>query len=163
MTRSWASPAGLPAGACAAREIDVKGPAANALRITCCLWVALLTGCGTEHETLRKVLGIADDEELTVALIEERAIQRFPIGTSLDEIRAALPATETTPPTALFGPLPFEPWTVSEGDCRVGVVSEFAASLAPDLIFTRRFVSIQFHGCDGVLEQVCVYFFGYGL
>ena len=143
----------------------MKGPAANALRITCCLWAALLTGCGTEHETLRKVLGIADDEQLTQALIEERAIQRFPIGTSLDEIRAALPATEPTPPGALFlfGLVPLSPWTVSEGDCRVGFVSEFPASLEPQLLFTRRFFSIQFHGCDGVLEEVCVYFFGYGL
>ena len=141
----------------------MKGPAANALWITCCLWAALLTGCGTENQTLRNVLGIADDEQLTQALIEERAIQRFPIGTSLDEIRAALPATETTPPTALFGPLPFDPWRVSEGDCRVGVVAEFARSwTSPDSIFFRRFVSIQFHGCVGVLEQVCVYFFDYG-
>ena len=152
----------MPAAACAAREIDVKGPAANALRITCCLWAALLTGCGTEHETLRKVLGIADDEELTVALIEERAIQRFPIGTSLDEIRAALPATETTPASALFGLVPLSPWTVSELNCGVAVVSEFAASLAPGLIFFRRFIGVGFHGCDGVVERVDVRFFDIG-
>ena len=142
----------------------MKGPAANALRITCCLWAALLTGCGTEHETFRKVLGIADDEELTVALIEERAIQRFPIGTSLDEIRAALPATETTPFVALFGPFPFNPWAVSELNCGVAVVSEFARSwTSPGSIFFRRFIGVGFHGCDGVVERVDVCFFDIAL
>ena len=113
--------------------------------LSACMIACSLCGCAAEHQTLRSVLQISPDDKLTESMVRTRALERFPVGTSVRDVRAALPPDE--PDAAGLGPSPFEPWRVRSAPCAIEIWSEFARSWLPGSVFSRRHILIRIKGC----------------